>query len=99
MLHSIIISPVNTGTDDPPGITALSLWPSRTPPAISSRSLNGVPIEISKLPGLFRCPDIEKHLTPPLFGIPRSANHCAPFLMIDGAEASDSVLLIVVGLP
>ena len=51
------------------------------------------------MPGLFRCPDIEKHLTPPLLGMPRSANHCAPFLMIDGVEASDSVLLIVVGLP
>ena len=70
MVRPIIVSAVSTGIDEPPGITALSLWPLRTPPAISSRSLNGVPSLISKLPGLLTWPDTEKIFGPPLFGLP-----------------------------
>ena len=47
MLASIITSPGTTGTDDPPGITALSLAPSRMPPASSSNWANGVPMDTS----------------------------------------------------
>ena len=43
MVQSIMISAGSTGTDDPPGMTAFSLCPLRTPPAISSSSENGVP--------------------------------------------------------
>ena len=32
-----------TGTEEPPGMTAFSWWPLRTPPAMSSRSRNGMP--------------------------------------------------------
>ena len=32
-----------TGVDEPPGITAFSLWPFQMPPLISSRSANGMP--------------------------------------------------------
>ena len=53
----------------------------------------------SKLPGLLTWPLTEKHLVPPLLGTPISANQSAPFFIIDGTEAKDSVLLIVVGLP
>jgi hypothetical protein len=33
-----------TGTEEPPGITALSRRPPRTPPQMSSSSRNGMPI-------------------------------------------------------
>ncbi len=39
----IMMSAGSTGIDEPPGITALSLRPSRIPPAISSSVANGVP--------------------------------------------------------
>ena len=60
MLTSIIVSPGTTGTDEPPGITALSLRPLRMPPASSSRSANGMPSGTSKLPGFATWPDTEK---------------------------------------
>ena len=43
MLQSMIFSAGSTGTEDPPGITALSLRPPRMPPQISSSSRNGMP--------------------------------------------------------
>ena len=49
----------NIDVDDPPGITAFNFRPFQTPPANSSKSLNGVPILISKLPGLLTCPETE----------------------------------------
>ena len=39
----IIFSAGITGHDEPPGITAFSLRPPRTPPAIASSSGNGMP--------------------------------------------------------
>ncbi len=42
-----MVSAGSTGIDEPPGITAFSLWPLRTPPANSSSSENGVPRRIS----------------------------------------------------
>ena len=62
---SIISSAGTTGTDEPPGITAFSLRPPRTPPAISSSSGNGMPSGSSKLPGFSTWPDTEKIIVPP----------------------------------
>ena len=44
-------------------------------------------------------PETENSFSPPDFSTPRSANHCPPWRMMMGTELSDSVLLIVVGLP
>ena len=99
MSTSIMTSPGSGGTDEPPGITALSIRPSRMPPASSSRSRNGVPSGTSKLPGRATCPDTEKHFTPPLFGRPSSMNQSPPLRMMEGTDANVSVLLIVVGRP
>ena len=99
MSTSIIASPGSGGTDEPPGMTALSRRPPHTPPASPRRSRNGVPSGTSKFPGRLTCPDTEKHFTPPLFGRPRPMNQSPPLRMIDGTEAKVSVLLIVVGLP
>src|SRR4029453_12788733 len=45
------------GTDEPPGITALSVRPSRTPPARSSISSRSVMfIDASNTPGFFTPP-------------------------------------------
>ena len=99
MSTPIMTSPGTTGTEDPPGITALSLRPSLTPPAISRSVAKGVPMGTSKLAGLLTCPVMEKSLVPPLLGLPCSRNHLPPFSRITGTEARDSVLLMVVGLP
>ncbi len=95
----MMMSAGSTGMEEPPGITAFSVWPSRTPPAISSSSRNGVPIGTSKLPGLFTWPETEKIFTPPLFGLPSFMNQSPPLRMMAGTEARVSVLLMVVGLP
>ena len=93
------MSPGTTGTDEPPGITALSFFPSLTPPASSSKVLNGVPNGISKLPGLFTWPDTEKHLKPALSLVPKELNQSGPLLIIFGIEAKVSTLFIIVGEP
>ena len=92
-------SPGSTGIDEPPGITAFSLRPPRTPPAISRSFANGVPSRTSKLPGRSTSPETEKSLVPPLLGLPSARNASPPWLMIHGTAAKVSVLLIVVGLP
>ena len=99
MFVSSMISPGITGEDVPPGMTALHFLPPRMPPAISSRSAKGVPIGISNTPGLLTWPETDQIFTPPLFGTPRSANHCPPLRMIAGTDDSVSVLLTVVGRP
>ena len=99
MLACSIRSPGTTGTEEPPGITALSWRPFQTPPARASRSVKGIPSETSKLPGLSTWPDTENALVPPALVVPRSANHSPPLRMIDGTEDNDSVLLMVVGRP
>ncbi len=99
MVHSIITAAGSTGTDEPPGITALSLLPLSTPPAISRSVAKGVPMGTSKLPGLLTWPETEKILVPPEFSTPSPANHSPPCLRIAGTAASVSVLLMVVGLP
>ena len=55
-----MVSAGSTGIEEPPGITALSLRPPFTPPARASRSANGVPRRISKLPGFSTWPETEK---------------------------------------
>src|SRR5579885_1037079 len=99
MVMPIIVSAGSTGIDEPPGITPFSLWPLRTPPAISSNSGKGVPSGISKLPGLLTWPLTEKILGPALLGLPRFKNQSAPRRTIAGTDAKVSVLLIVVGRP
>ena len=59
MLSLSIISPGTTGTDEPPGITALSVRPPRTPPHSASRSANGMPSGNSKLAGFSTWPETE----------------------------------------
>jgi len=44
-------------------------------------------------------PDTENSLDPPLFGTPSSRNQSPPRRRISGTEASDSVLLMIVGRP
>src|SRR5215468_12555141 len=94
-----MVPPATTGTDEPPGMHALSLRPPRTPPAISRTLANGVPRRTSRLRGRSTSPEIEKILVPPLFGRPRLRNASPPLLIIQGTAAKVSVLLIVVGLP
>ncbi len=47
MSVAIITSAGRTGIEEPPGITAFSLWPLRMPPAISRSFANGVPSRTS----------------------------------------------------
>jgi hypothetical protein len=87
MVQPIMMSPGTTGTDEPPGITAFSLRPFQIPPAISSKSLNGIPIGNSKLPGFATWPETENIIVPPELGTPKPANHAAPLRMMAGTEA------------
>ena len=99
MLVFIMMSPGTTGTDEPPGITALMRRPPFMPPASSSRSAKGMPSGTSKLPGFATWPDTEKITVPPELAGPRPANQAAPLRMMVGTEAKLCVLLMVVGLP
>src|ERR1700676_1373816 len=99
MLVFHITSAGTTIQDDPPGMTALSLRPFHTPPQRSIRSLKGIPMGNSRLPGLVTCPETEKITVPPEFRGPKPANHAAPLRMMVGTEAKLCVLLMVVGLP
>src|ERR1700689_1686090 len=94
-----MISAGTTMQDDPPGITALSLRPFHTPPTRSIKSLKGIPMGNSKLPGLSTWPETEKITVPPEFTGPRPANQAAPLRMMVGTEAKLYGLLMVVGLP
>src|SRR6202167_6535426 len=84
---------------DPPGMTALSLRPFHTPPHSSIRSLKGIPMGNSKLPGLVTWPETEKIAVPPEFTGPKPANHAAPLRRMVGTVAKLCVLFMVVGLP
>src|ERR1700729_3124540 len=94
-----MISAGTTMHEEPPGITALSLRPFHTPPTSSIRSLNGIPMGNSKLPGRSTWPETEKITVPPEFMGPNPANQAAPLRMMVGTDAKLCVLLMVVGLP
>src|ERR1700734_673281 len=94
-----MISAGTTMQEDPPGMTAFSLRPFHTPPTRSIRSLNGIPMGNSKLPGRSTWPDTEKITVPPEFTGPNPANQAAPLRMMVGTDAKLWVLLMVVGLP
>src|SRR4051794_8515914 len=88
------------GTDDPPGITALSARPSRTPPAkskISSRSVDF--IEASYTPGFATWPLTQYNFGPPFFSGPSAAYHSAPRSSTSGTFDSVSTLFTAVGAP
>ena len=87
MLSFIMTSPGTTGTDEPPGITALILRPPFIPPAYASSSLKGTPMGSSKLPPFSTCPEIEKITVPPEFTGPSEANQAGPLRKIVGTEA------------
>ncbi len=99
MLVFSMISAGTTGTETPPGITALSRRPPRTPPHSSSRSANGTPSGSSMLRGRVTCPDTEKISVPPEFGGPRLRTTAGPLRRMVGTEAKLRVLLMVVGAP
>src|SRR3954470_17759604 len=85
------------GVDEPPGVQNFSSWPSRTPPASSSRLRNVVPSGASNCPGLVTCPETEYNVMPLLFSVPIEPNHSAPLRTMLGTEAMLSTLLITVG--
>src|ERR1700723_2231149 len=99
MLTPHMTSAGTTMHDEPPGMTALSLRPFHTPPQSSMRSLKGIPMGNSRLPGFSTCPETENMAVPPEFTGPRPANQAAPLRMMVGTDAKLCVLLIVVGLP
>src|SRR5436190_16339701 len=88
------------GTDDPPGITAFSVRPSRTPPAkpsINSRSV--IVIGASYTPGRLTCPLTQYSFGPPFFSGPIPAYHSGPLETMSGTLQRVSTLLTAVGLP
>ena len=90
-------SPVSIGVDEPPGVHALRVWPSRTPPAISSSSPKVVPSGTSNWPGLFTWPETLKIFGPGDFSVPIERNQSAPPLTMNGTLAMVSTLLTTVG--
>src|ERR1700677_5144618 len=99
MLTPHITSAGSTMQEDSARMTALSLRPFHTPPHSSIRSLKGIPMGNSKLPGLVTWPETEKIAVPPEFTGPKPANHAAPLRRMVGTVAKLCVLLMVVGLP
>src|SRR5258708_37884212 len=98
----LVFQMISAGTpmeEDPPGMAAFSLRPFHTPPHSSIRSLNGIPIGNSRLPGFSTWPETEKITVPPEFTGPNPANQAAPLRMMVGTEAKLCVLLMVDGLP
>ena len=74
------------GTEDPPGITAFSFFPTNIPPAKSSMiDFRFSPIFTSYTPGFFNCPEIQTSLVPVLLGVPFSWNFFAPNFIILGS--------------
>ena len=90
MLVFSMISPGTTGTETPPGITALSLRSAahcrRTAPA---GPRTACPAAARSCAGSLTCPDTEKISVPPEFAGPSAANHCRP-LAQDGRHRGEA---------
>src|SRR5258708_30741383 len=98
----LVFQMISAGTpmeEDPPGMAAFSLRPFHTPPHSSIRSLNGIPIGNSGLPGFSPWPEAEKITVPPESTGPDPAKPAAPLRMAAVAEAKPCALLLDVGLP
>src|SRR5512140_1442153 len=85
--------------DDPPGMMALRVDPSRMPPQYSSSSaLKVMPMGASNTPVFFTWPLTANRRVPPFFGTsPMRLYSSPPRLMIGGRLASVSTLLTAVG--
>ena len=57
------------------------------------------PFLLLRYMGFLTLPDIQNILVPVFFGLPKDANHLAPFLKIVGITAIVSTLLTIVGHP
>ena len=91
-------SAVITAAELPPGMIALSFFPSRIPPQYSSsKTRKVVPIGASCTPGRFTWPLTAYRRVPPFLGTPTLANHSPPFSTMTGRLASVSTLLTAVG--
>src|SRR5204863_8344954 len=87
-------------TDEPPGMTALSMRPSRTPPAWPSMSSRSVMfMAASYTPGRFTWPLTQYSFGPPFFSGPSPEYHSGPFFTMSGTLHSVSTLFTAVGLP
>src|SRR5947207_14970281 len=87
------------GTDEPPGMTPLSLFPFRMPPhSTSINSISGTPSSRSITAGLLTCPLTQYNLGPVFFSLePMLLYHSTPRLNIWGKLTSVSTLLTTVG--
>src|SRR5579875_54743 len=88
------------GTEEPPGMQALSRLPLGMPPQYSSLKINSsteMVMSISYTPGLLILPQAEINFVPVDFPTPIFAYSSPPILMIGTTAASVSTLFTTVG--
>jgi hypothetical protein len=83
--------------DAPPGCTAATSAPSRTPPASAIRSETSEPAGTQNTPGASTWPESEKNFNPSPPLTPWAFHHAAPRSRMIGTAANVSTLFISVG--